>query len=659
MSEYLLVPTNIQAFLVGKPSADKLYDLVLVPRDEDELLDWYFESRNFFAFDQQSKTKPLERGIHLHWALPSALTCSRHYRRDNRDVHEQPFIPNRWLVVRMWRSKENQDISSKAWVIESDFLSDKSQPDSTAFLIQSPSLEVKFAGHKTPLETWKEKATKYRFDLKSSGWGDPSFSSYYPACRGVLGFHDDLLEVKNGDLLTYLVLGWYSEPEKDPLYAPNQNSKKILRDLLWSCSEPKQGSLPQRTLCHGSVVGIQWNENAFYEKVFDGSKAEIAIGSSVDDAFAAVLRKDEQQQQQVLRAFYYGRADDVNNEYQLAELLHRQSFNTMAGGKRWSLESPQQSSAENSTPPLVSAKVLADLAELNQAQQRLDKHEREIESYRWQLFAGWVTCIVDRGTDPADWNPGIQNLRGAESGLQALKNEVTDWKNKVTQALKIDDSKMQLTESTMPPFYLAKDPVVVLKGNGVTGIDRTSPRRPDKDKDDERVLLLHCRHTHEIVSKVSLSGAKVRDVEAASLKFPGSVGPAIDELARKLAQESLLIDPNYLDVIAPKDDPVYPAVKDLQKTLDQRSGSGNVEWKGTPPDPLGVTRWLGADPPYRDTTQINPWLPVFLLWQAKWFYAHAKDSGMTNALNGWTLAATSLANDSRRRCSKRWFARNL
>ncbi|MGA8598566.1 MAG: hypothetical protein WB676_27930 [Bryobacteraceae bacterium] len=644
MSEYLLVPTNIQAFLVGKSSEEDIYDLVLVPRDKDELLGWYFESRNFFAFDQQSKMKALEQGIHLHWALPAALSHSRHYRRDNRDVHEEPYIPNRWLVVRMWRSEENQDISSRAWVIESDFLSDEKQPDSTAFLIQSPSLEVKFAGHKESLEDWNEETTKYRFDLKSSGWGDPSFSSYYPACRGVLGFHDDLLDVNDGDLLTYQVLGWYSEPEKDPLYQgkdPNlKNSKKILRELFWSCSEPKSGSLPQRTLCHGSVVGIKWNKEAFYEKVFDGSKAEIAIGSSVDDAFAALLTKDEQQQQ-VLRAFYYGRADDVNNEYQLAELLHHQSFNTIPGGRRWSLESPEQSSAKNSTRPLVSAKVLADLAELNQAQQRLDKREREIESYRWQLFAGWVTWIMQRGRNPADLNPGMQQLRDAESGLHALKNEVTDWKTKVTQALKTDESEMQLTESTMPPFYFAKDPVVVLKGKGVTGIDRTSPRRPDKDKDDERVLLLHCRHTDEIVSQVSL-GARAGNVKADSLEsyFPGNVGPAIGELARKLAQESLLIDPNYLDSIAAKDDPIYPAVKKLQKTLDQRSDS--VEWKGTPPDPLSVTRWLGADPPYENQ---NPWLPVFLLWQAEWAYADAKDSGMTEALKGWTLAANPLAGD--------------
>ena len=47
--------------------------------------------------------------------------------------------------------------------------------------------------------------------------GDPTFGAYYPACRGVLGFYDRMADVPKGTRLSYLVTGWYSDPQDDPL----------------------------------------------------------------------------------------------------------------------------------------------------------------------------------------------------------------------------------------------------------------------------------------------------------------------------------------------------------------------------------------------------------------------------------------------------------
>lgn len=55
--------------------------------------------------------------------------------------------------------------------------------------------------------------------------GDLTFSHYYPACRNILGFHDDLAGVHEDASLSYLVAGWYSDPACDLLTAAQKGGK--------------------------------------------------------------------------------------------------------------------------------------------------------------------------------------------------------------------------------------------------------------------------------------------------------------------------------------------------------------------------------------------------------------------------------------------------
>ena len=93
----------------------------------------------------------------------------------------------------------------------------------------------------------------------------------------------------------------------------------------------------------------------------------------------------------MLCAFQHGQATQVSDYYQLGELLHRHSFNAAPGGTLWSIEPIARSAEAQTTPPPLSANVQKLLSELNQAQQALDRHAREIESLRWRLFACWAT----------------------------------------------------------------------------------------------------------------------------------------------------------------------------------------------------------------------------------------------------------------------------
>src|SRR5207245_7028546 len=62
-------------------------------------------------------------GVHLHWALPDALTHGRQPSQAGAQTGpEFPLIPNRWMVQRISRKPQSNEIAARAWVVDSDFL---------------------------------------------------------------------------------------------------------------------------------------------------------------------------------------------------------------------------------------------------------------------------------------------------------------------------------------------------------------------------------------------------------------------------------------------------------------------------------------------------------------------------------------------------------
>lgn len=654
MNDYLLVPANVQAFVVGKPVDEPLYDLAPVPRTTNDVRSWYREGKYAFSFQSSKLSLGLEPGVHLHWTLPTALAHARH---EGNKQPVQPCIPNRWLVLRMWHAEGNTNISSKAWVVESDYVTDNAQSGGAPFLFFSPSLEVKYVGRAVPLEQWQETQSSYRFELTSSGWGDPSFAAYYPACKGVLGFHDKMESVAQGNRLTYLVMGWYSDHAKDPFHlggGPNtaDGCKARLADLGWSCPNLEEAALPQRTLCHGAVVGLTWKGAAQSYPSASGGATTVAIGGSAAEALAALAARntpknngatDKKALEKILCAFQHGQATQVADQYQLGELLHRHSFNAVAGGVHWSIEPIARSAEAQKTLPALSEQVLKRRDELNQAQQKRDRHARKIESLRWQLFACWATW-AGKQTGPQAGRPGREPVNAARekldqaaNGLPQLQQDVGRCKNSVSTALTGEQTGMQLAESTMPPFLHPKDPFVVLKGENLVGPARVRAERPDKDADG----ALRCRPAKDVVTGVSQSGTKSGKWMAGDcfkLNIPNLAGLSLGDIVRALALETLLFDPRCAGLIQTADDELF---KMLQQGLDQsrQRGVNTLTWVGQPPDPLGVTRWGMA----------NPWLPVYLMWQAHWVPAYTPAQGSANshskALDGCQLGSDPLTGD--------------
>lgn len=190
-------------------------------------------------------------GVHLHWALPDGLTKGTHdtppeeeppqatevggvERReaDTNQATKFPLVPDRWLVVRLspGRSVETKRRAT-AWVIESE------QTDE--------------ARRVTPLGEWAEDRSagnkKERW-LTAVGTGEPAYAAYYDNVQNVLGFHDSLAGVAAGPL-TYVVMGWYSQPEDDPLHPPQTSVawSALLDRLGWTLGDTPESSMERLT----------------------------------------------------------------------------------------------------------------------------------------------------------------------------------------------------------------------------------------------------------------------------------------------------------------------------------------------------------------------------------------------------------------------------
>jgi len=216
----LLVPINVEALVVGEdrrtqwmnltPDFQKVYR-------RDQVLGQQLEP----SFSPSTGLH--QPGVHLHWALPDGLTHG--VAANDGEQPEFPCIPNRWLVVRFWdqaAGNEKLDLQYKAWIMESDTVTDDTGatvwPTLTTAKLQKKEDYYVFVGRHWELPQWPGESSGPEVEITAIGYGDPAFAAYYPACKNILGFCDDNdLKVLEDATLTYAVVGWYSDPSKDPL----------------------------------------------------------------------------------------------------------------------------------------------------------------------------------------------------------------------------------------------------------------------------------------------------------------------------------------------------------------------------------------------------------------------------------------------------------
>lgn len=353
------------------------------------------------------------RGVHLHWALPDALTRPDQTPPNSTDPHTTqlsatyPAIPDRWLVARIFPSPTSAKRAVKAWVLETG-LPDPVQAD---------------------LGTWTEKgwaAPPKNQPMTAFGYGDPAWAAYYDNVAGRLGFHDDLADVPRGPV-AYLVCGWYANPVLDPLgkvplnsHADFDNRMAALNWMLQrhdtsealeaaasyviaahklnliteaappasagavntstgASSAPAQRLWPDQIVCHGAVVNVSWPDapaqsgkgtgaNGANGGTAASARAQlgeaggppsaaaltVSVGGTLPEAMAALIaaRQGDDQQAHLLEAFHAHVLHELDTPDGLAKLdaaLHATRFGSMPGGSV--TETIQQSVPQH--PPYV------------------------------------------------------------------------------------------------------------------------------------------------------------------------------------------------------------------------------------------------------------------------------------------------------------------
>jgi hypothetical protein len=413
----------------------------------------------------------LRAGVHLHWALPDALTKGAN-GPDASPKLTFPAVPNRWLVTRSGKGGDGKLRIERQWVVESDVLHPEAAVDVQAGVaIPFPSdpanrkyRPYRYLGRRRLFNAqWAEdpaaeSLTKSGYQLtavgyeprpgaaaertagKSGGYGEPTFAAFYPNCLGVFGFHDPLPPATLMGT-QYEVIGWYSDPaldclRSDPFLRAIEQIRKDMPDAkdasvksealkqVFKWEAAVTGGGPDRIVCYArlDIAVAEAPDPVMPEKA-----VAVAVGNTGAGALSAYLadklRGGEQMEEQLealsLSSRLEGKELDVGLKFR--EARHEKGFAAVPGGTLWSirqessaLPSSDFGAADNKTAEETLPDRLAHmLNQLNLLQQARDHAARELESMQRQLFADWykyMMCVYPPD-DTRDDYPDVDEVR--------------------------------------------------------------------------------------------------------------------------------------------------------------------------------------------------------------------------------------------------------
>ncbi|WP_262382328.1 hypothetical protein [Microcystis aeruginosa] len=456
VNSILMIPIHLDALYLKRERlvVEAMADLSIIPyfnRKRDVNPNIAHISEEIVSQPFQNQNLYLKAGIHLHWALPDALTKGI---QDSDKKTVFPSVPNRWLVTRTLNGEKRQ------WVVESDYLyreGEGEQLGSIAYPIEIKNgnhQPFRYLGRKLPIEAWLENDPKAEYLplLTAVGYGEPTFAAFYPNCHSVFGFYDDY-SPENTDGLQYDVIAWYGDLEKDYF---NQFIQLKLKDKLstqelikaiqekfkWDIPIKSNEQIPQRMLCYAR---LKFASSTNTEREIS---VEVAVGNTGTEALSAYLGQkidnnsqsiiEDQLEALTLASRLESRQLDLTAKFQ--ELRHEKAFNAVSSGRIWtiSLGSTNATTANAEDAQAQSEVTLPDniapkLNQLNLSQQKYDCTFDEIESMRRQLFSDWYKYMLSAYPPQGSTAqyPDIDEVKYyiEEKGIEPLKAKLNNLEN--------------------------------------------------------------------------------------------------------------------------------------------------------------------------------------------------------------------------------------
>lgn len=641
----LLVPMHMEALVLG--------------RNKDDCINL---SPQFMEYDQSilgdvlepnvKNTFSLEKGIHLHWTLPKAL---KHSFVDEDEEMSFPFAPNRWMVTRIQTNEGIEDMPSRIWIVESDATNNS---DPNWILMKDNKLDFRSIGKNTEWSEDYEEDTSESI-LTAVGAANPFFASFYPGCRNVFGFHDDMSdEITNGDTFTYIVTGWYSDPSLDPLTPLdftgepiNEEQKRKKRALewfkqQWECSNV---DYPTSSMLHSSIHSIKWSTDERGGSPRGG--VQIFAGNTAIESLSAQIAKSAPDfnlgMEELVNALQYQFLEDDTNQPSLKTIkteMHKRGFTPKNRNILWEIvhaeaddkQLEEQKESRIHFPNDI--RVLNALKELNEKQNESNKDSEEISSLQQEYYFLWykqaTKTVGNYDVKNFDYEEARKNILDKidkkKDEIDLLKTDIEQLISRLNENeyLAGPNAEFQLKEKLEDRFWEPNDPVLLLCG---TGIGNTEKPNLQTSKNE-----IYCRTIDQVFKKLKLSvpynQTKI-DVEIPKTSFSVTtvdvlIGAKIPfEEIKVLVYETLLLDHGLsVDIsllayikaqLGEGRDKTSSIVRDFAKNtvVKEQNKPTSVNDDIQVPEMFSISKWEQA------------WSPLFMVWDVEY---SAIDSEINN-----------------------------
>lgn len=637
MCNILYVPVMLEGLIIGKNSAP-LADLAPDYSTTAEIPLGKYTTRLF-------GTKKELPGIHLHWTMPDALLHGTH-TSDNSSEIRFPDLPNRWIVQRL--CVRNGEIKQKAWLIESDFVTNHpltglEQYDRTSIpsfrresgLWEGVGLDGQIYGYLGGARiygTENQEKGYYLSELTAVGSGDTSFAAFYPKSRSVFGFYDSMEEEEAGTY-TYVLTGYYEDEDKDPLANAD---KETLKKLAWSYLDSKE--VPGRTVCHSVLKQVEWRgANQEYQSGVPKEDIAVYVGNTSAEALSAFLQKElpeEEGLERILNAFQNDLLDDIENKgnpdgmIHLEEQLHEKQFESIEQGMIWGL----RNTLKNTNDAKLERESYKDLALINELQEENNLLEARIESLKNEIyFAWWKYVLVE--SDPwgndrvrlkeehtelwkdlkivknADSQAFLSLIRKLIAELKKYQKQVQENAEKISELQNnlndtLREKGMALKEEQQDRFYIASPPVLMFCGDGVKRAYKQGFQKNEEDG------LLHCRMNPVSSLVLVIDRNKVTITAQDAIQMCSGTIKPLPSFAAGILGEVLLLSEDFAGCIAKRaleiaglpDTPekLEAVTNDIRRMQREKTG-----FLGSFPDRIAVCQWK------------QPWAPLLMEWRVQ------------------------------------------
>jgi len=405
-------------------------------------------SEELLARPLEDRGLQLRKGIHLHWALPTALTRGT--------IDEQgttfPAAPNRWLVTRSRpvAGTDREEIE-RQWIVESDYLSPhaarvRSGGVAIPFILDDSKPGGRpwtYLGRRRLFEHWTEAAEQalqgqtlgtlgYQLTAlgyqvrpgakpgRGRGYAEPTFAALYPNCQSVFGFHDeDPPAGMKG--IRYDVVGWYGHPGQDDCLRAVERAREggdrfqafdaaLVQRFQWHAAADGQGAPPPgRSMFHGSLV---FETGVRPAATRPRKSVTVAVGNTSTEALSAYLAHtvaptltpplDSKLMEEQLEALHLAprlgsRKLDVGLKFQ--EARHERGFTGVGGGMLWGIRRTgagreHPGPADDGEQETLPDELAHLLNALNVLQADYDRAGWALESMQTQLFSDWYKYML-------------------------------------------------------------------------------------------------------------------------------------------------------------------------------------------------------------------------------------------------------------------------